>query len=139
MAARDLKRKLELLALSPDRAISMLSQSAESGNADAAYMLAMIYESGAGVARDLAASTQWLHRAAELDYPRVVEQLSRRCDDLLQHMLGYCDALLKDRPEVERRNGADEIRRTVEALADSTHDLEMVAARGCAHEQRDTA
>lgn len=139
MAARDPKRKLELLPLSADRAISMLSHAAESGNADASYMLAMIYESGAGVPRDLAASARWLHRAAELDYTRVVEQLSRRCDDLLQHMLGYCDSLLQERPGRGRAAGTDEIRRTLESLADSTHDLEMVAALGRSDEQRDSA
>jgi TPR repeat protein len=139
MAARDPISRLELLPLSPDRAIALLSHAAETGNVDAAYMLAMIYENGAGVQRDLAASARWLHRAAELDYDRTVEQLSRRCDDLLQHLLSHFDAIMQARARKGRRSGADEMRRALEALADSTHDLELVAALGRADEQRDTA
>lgn len=130
--------KLELLPLSPDRAIALLSHAAETGNADAAYMLAMIYESGAGVQRDLAASARWLHRAARLDYDRTVEQLSRRCDDLLQHLLSHFSSLMQTAPG-KRRLDTDDMRRTLEALADSTHDLEIVATAGRSEEQRDTA
>jgi TPR repeat protein len=139
MDARKTKSRLELLPLSPDRAIALLSHAAETGNADAAYMLAMIHENGAGVHRDVAASARWLHRAAELNYDRTVEQLSRRCDDLLQHLLGLFDAMTHGYPGNGRRADPDGMRRALEALAESTHDLEMVAAVGRSEERRDTA
>lgn len=126
--------KLELLPLPPDRALALLSHAAERGNADAALMLATIHERGAGVARDLVASAQWLHRAAELDYDFTVRQLGKRCGDLLQHLLSLCDQVLQERDA--------ELRRTIEALADSTHDLQMVAcaaAGSTEDEQRDSA
>jgi TPR repeat protein len=133
------RKKFELLPLAPDREVAMLTHAAEHGNADAAYMLAMIYESGAGVPRDLAASTRWLHRAAELDYERVIEQLSRRCDDLLQRLLTNCDAMLQNRQPATRNAAADEMRRSLQALADSTHDLKAIATMGRLDEQRNSA
>lgn len=140
MQSRDPKApRFELLPLGPDRAVSLLSHAAENGNADAAYMLAIIYENGSGVRRDLIAATRWLQRAAALDYERVVEQLSRRCDDLLQRLLTQCDEILQGKGAVNL-GSAIELRRALEALTDSTHDLEAVAAMGRATaEQRSSA
>ena len=112
--------KLELVSLAPDQARALLAQAAERGNADAALMLATVYEHGAGVARDLVASARWLHRAAELDYDFTVRRLTKRCDDLLQRLLSHCDQVLRARDA--------ELRRTIQALADSTRDLQVVAS-----------
>ncbi len=139
MASRDTHRKLELLPLAPDRAIALLSHAAENDNADAAYMLAMIYEHGAGVQRNLELSARWLHRAAALDYTGVVEQLSRRCDDLLQNLLRQFDAAMQARARSERLRQTAEMRRSLEALGDSTRDLELVASLRPLDQQRDTA
>jgi predicted aspartyl protease len=75
-----------------------LQKEAESDNADAQLVLAGLYGSGRGVAKDLKVADAWLEKAALLKQPQANIQVGRR--ELAQHR--YADAATRLHAALER-------------------------------------
>jgi TPR repeat protein len=122
--------RFELARLRPEQAIAVLRPAAEAGNAQAAYMLSLIYEGGAGVPRDEDAAARWFARAAELDRERVSSQIAVRCRELLE-IISLHGQLLAAHTAVdpEARSHADEICDNLARLRSSIARLTQLASQ----------
>jgi|SRR5947209_4864819 len=126
--------RFELKKLRPEQAIALLRPAAEGGNAQAAYMLSLIYEGGAGVARDAASAARWFARAVELDAERVTAQLTQRCQELLQIILLYSHMLAsRTAHDPEARSHSDEVCDNVERLRTALEHLAQLASSATSH------
>jgi TPR repeat protein len=129
--------RFELKKLRPDQAIALLRPAAEAGNAQAAYMLSVIYEGGAGIAPDAAAAARWFQRAAELDAERVAAQLTQRCQELLQIILLHSEILGRNAIDPEARNHSHEVAENIERLRTTLDHLSQIAgAASHTHQQK---
>jgi TPR repeat protein len=132
--------RFELKKLRPEQAIALLRPAAENGNAQAAYMLSVIYEGGAGVARDPAAAERWFERAVELDPERVAAQLTQRCRELLQIILLHSEMLAgRTALDPEARNHSDEVCDNAERLRIALEHLAQVAVVAAQSRQQRSA
>ena len=136
----DQRGRFELKKLRPEQAIALLRPAAEAGNAQAAYMLSVIYEGGAGVARDAAAAARWFARAVEIDSDRVAQQLTQRCQELLQIILLHSHLLAsRNTLDPEARSHSEEVSDNAERLRDAVEHLAQLAASGAKQQQKRTA
>lgn len=58
------------------RAAGLLTQAGELGNAHAMFLLSNIYRDGDGVAKNPVKGREWLHEAAEHEYPPAIQELA---------------------------------------------------------------
>src|SRR5215472_6325389 len=73
------KGLVSLVRVKPDDAIAVLVDEARQGNELAAYMLAVIYETGSGVKRDTHTSWKWLRQAISLNPGAVLTRIAADC------------------------------------------------------------
>ena len=121
--------RLELTRLEPEQALSILHPAADKGNAQAAYMLSLIYEGAGGVVRDEQAAAHWFARAAELDAGGIAAQLAKRCGELLEAIAADGEALAHGSPAPESRRHAEGIQEKVDRLRSIIARLAELAAR----------
>ena len=132
--------RFELKRLHPEQAIALLRPAAENGNAQAAYMLSVIYEGGVGVPRDQVAAERWFERAAELDPERVAAQLTQRSRELLQIILLHSQILAgRTALDPEARSHSDEVCDNVERLRTVLDRLAQIAVVAAESRQQRTA
>ena len=132
--------RFELTRLRPEQAIALLRPAAEAGNAQAAYMLSVIHEGGAGVPRDTAAAARWFARAVELDADRVAQQLTQRCQELLQIILLHSQLLAsRNTLDPEARSHSEEVSDNAERLRNAVEHLAQLASSGAKQQQKRTA
>ena len=74
------------------QAFSWHQRAADQGHLDAIYEIGMCYYLGAGVAKDITASTQWLLRAAETGHTEAMFQLSELYQDYGDELEQFADA-----------------------------------------------
>ena len=126
----------ELMKLQPDQAIAVLRPAAEADNAQAAYMLSVVYEGGAGLPRDTAQAARWFARAVELDPEHVTAQLTERCHQLLQVILQHGASIAgRDSVDAQARGDADQIRESVQQLRTALEHLSELASAATSPER----